>query len=388
MTRVYLDHAATTPMVPAAIEAMTAELGRAGNPSSLHGSGRSARRVVEEARECIASLLGAQPAELIFTSGGTEADNLAVKGAYWARRDRGRRRLVISAVEHHAVLEPVRWLGSAGGADLVEVGVSEQGILDRDALDSALDETTALVSVMWANNEIGSLQPVPAIAEAAHRVGAWVHSDAVQAVGHVPVNFSTSGVDMITVTAHKLGGPVGIGALLARREVGLQPVEHGGGQERDVRSGTLNAAAAAGFAAALEIAVGNQGAERRRLETLRSQLVTAVRRAAPDAIIHGPSNPTDRLPGVVNVELPGCSAEAMLLLLDAEGIDCSTGSACTAGVAQPSHVLLALGRSAPQARSALRFSLGHTSTTADVRTLADALPEVVRRARAAAAYAS
>ncbi len=382
MTRTYLDHASTTPVVDAAVEAMIGQWGTTGNPSSLHASGRGARRVVEESREQLAALLGARPADVIFTSGGTEADNLAIKGSYWARRGGGRSRVVISAIEHHAVLDPARWLASTAGAGLVEVGVDRAGRLDLEALSRAVDDRTAVVSVMWANNEIGTVQPVTEMAEIAHRAGIWAHSDAVQAVGHLPVDFAASGLDLLTVTAHKLGGPVGVGALLARREVALEAVLHGGGQERDVRSGTLDVAGVAGFAAALELAVTNQVAERERLESLRAGLLAAVLAAAPDAVVHGPSDPAQRLPGVLNVELPGCSSDALLLLLDAAGIDCSTGSACTAGVAEPSHVLLALGRTERQAGSALRFSLGHTSTRADVDALAAALPEVLRRARA------
>jgi cysteine desulfurase len=383
VTRTYLDHAATTPTVAAAIEAVTAQLGVTGNPSSLHASGRAARRVLEDSRELIATLVGARPAEVIFTSGGTEADNLAIKGCHGARSGpEGRSRVVVSAVEHHAVLDPARWLATAGGADLVELPVDDRGVIDPDALDEAVGRDTALVSVMWANNEVGTLQPVPAVVERARRAGAWAHSDAVQAVGHVPVDFAASGLDLMTVTAHKLGGPVGVGALIARREIGLEPVQHGGGQERDVRSGTLDAAAAAGFAAALEVAVSTQAAERERLEGLRSGLVAAVLAAAPDALVHGPAAASERLPGILNVELPGCSSDALLLLMDAAGIDCSTGSACTAGVAEASHVLLALGRTESQARSALRFSLGHTSSEADVEALARALPDILTRARA------
>jgi cysteine desulfurase len=384
VTRTYLDHAATTPMVAAAIEMMTAELVRVGNASSLHTSGRAARRVLEESRERVAAMLGARPAEVVFTSGGTEADNLALKGAYGVRARSDRRsRVVVSAIEHHAVLDPARWLASATDAELVEVGVSTTGVVALDALAAAVDGRTAVVSVMWANNEIGTVQPVAEIAEIAHRSGAWAHSDAVQAVGHLGVDFADGGLDLMTVTAHKLGGPVGVGALVARREIVLEPVQHGGGQERDVRSGTVDVSAVAGFAAALSVAVSTQAAERERLEGLRADLVAAVRAAAPDAVVHGPAEAADRLPGVLNVELPGCSSDALLLLLDAAGIDCSTGSACTAGVAGPSHVLLALGRTESQARSALRFSLGHTSTTADVDAVARALPEVLARARAA-----
>lgn len=383
VTRTYLDHAATTPMVAAAIEVVSTQLGGVGNPSSLHTSGRAARRVVEESREGIAALLGAEPSEVIFTSGGTEADNLAIKGAYGARARRERRgRLVVSAIEHHAVLDPARWLADVAAAELVEVGVSASGVVRLEELAAAVDERTAVVSVMWANNEIGSVQPIRSVVETAHRAGAWVHSDAVQAAGHLSIGFADSGLDLMTVTAHKLGGPVGVGALVARREIGLDPVLHGGGQERDVRSGTLDVAGIAGFAAALQVATAAQESERARLESLRARMVGAVLAAAPDAVVHGPTEPGERLPGVLNVELPGCSSDALLLLLDAAGIDCSTGSACTAGVARPSHVLLALGRRDREAGSALRFSLGHSSTAADVDALARALPEVLSRARA------
>lgn len=395
VTRTYLDHAATTPMVPAAAEAVAAQLSRIGNPSSLHASGRAARRVLEDAREQIAELLGARSAEVIFTSGGTEADNLAIKGAYWSRRAGGRAggrdsspggaprsRVVVSAVEHHAVLDPARWLASTADAEVVEIGVDVVGRVDLGELEGAVDDRTAVVSVMWANNEIGTLQPIGEVAALARRVGAWSHSDAVQAVGHLPVDFAASGLDLMTVTAHKLGGPVGVGALLARREIELAAVLHGGGQERDVRSGTRDVAGVAGFAAALAVAVSTQAVERERLELLRAGLVHAVLSAAPDAVVHGPAEAGDRLPGVLDVELPGCAADALLLLLDAAGIDCSTGSACTAGVAEPSHVLLALGRTRQEAGSALRFSLGHTSTRADVDAVAAALPDVLTRARA------
>jgi cysteine desulfurase len=380
MSRVYLDHAASTPLVPAAIEAMTRELSRAGNPSSLHGSGRAARRVVEESRELIAECLGARPAEVIFTSGGTEADNLAVKGAFWAAAGTGRPGLVTSAAEHHAVLESVDFLARTAGAEVHIVGVDARGRVDLDALRSVVGARTCLVSLIWAGNEVGTVQPVAEVADWAHQQGALAHSDAVQAVGHLPVNFATSGLDLLTCAAHKFGGPHGIGALLARREIALTPVLHGGGQERDVRSGTLDVAAVAGFAAAVSAAVVNREREAVRLDELRAGLVAAVRGAHPEAVVYGPDEAGARLPGLAFVAFPGCEADALLLLLDAQGIDVSTGSACSAGVSQPSHVLLAMGVPESEARSALRFSLGHTSTAADVETLAAALPEAVRRA--------
>jgi cysteine desulfurase len=387
MRRIYLDHAATTPMIPEAVEAMTRELTRVGNASSLHASGRSARRVVEESREAIAAQVGAQPAEVIFTSGGTESDNLAIKGAVWAGIESGRRRVVTSAIEHHAVLDSVAWLGQSATAEVSYAEVDSDGRLNMSTLTSTVDSETALVSVMWANNEVGALQPVRQIADLAAGYGAISHSDAVQAVGHVDVNFAASGLDLLSFTAHKLGGPYGIGALLARRKLRLAPILHGGGQERDVRSGTLDVAATAGFAAALDVAIKTRVQEEQRVRRLRRQLLNAVLAAVPWAIPYGPSQEADRLPGIANIGFPDCSADAILMLLDAAGIDCSTGSACSAGVSQPSHVLMAMGCREAAARSALRFSLGHTSTMADVRALAAALPEAVRRAKAAAAVA-
>ncbi len=250
-----------------------------------------------------------------------------------------------------------------------------------------MTEATAVVSVMWANNEVGTVQPVTVIAGLARDRGAISHSDAVQAVGHLPVDFAASGLDLMTFTAHKLGGPYGIGALLARREIVLTAVQHGGGQERDVRSGTLDVAAVAGFAAAVEVACDRQEIERVRLQALREQLVAEVRAAVPRARVQGSLDPSESLPGVVNLGFPGCSADAVLMLLDAAGIDCSTGSACSAGVSQPSHVLIAMGYTEADARSSLRFSLGHTSTGADVASLVAALPEAVDRARQAARFA-
>jgi cysteine desulfurase len=240
---------------------------------------------------------------------------------------------------------------------------------------------------MWANNEIGTLQPVAEVAGLAAEHGALSHSDAVQAVGHVAFDFGRSGLDLASFTAHKLGGPYGVGALLARREVGLTAVLHGGGQEREVRSGTLDVAAVAGFAAAVSVATRRRAQEEARLRALRADLVASVLASVPDAVPYGSTEPGGSLPGVITIGFPGCQAESLLLLLDAAGIDCSTGSACSAGVTQPSHVLTALGASAEEARSALRFSLGHTSTPADVAALAAALPEAVRRARAAEKYA-
>jgi len=387
---IYLDHAATTPMVPEAIDAMTEELGRLGNPSSLHDAGRRARRVVEESREQIAEVFGARASEVIFTSGGTEADNLAVKGLFWARRaaDERRCRVLTTGVEHHAVLDSVRWLASAQGACPDWLGVDGHGLVRPAALREALARdpgSAAVVSVMWANNEVGAVQPVAALAEVAHEFGVPFHTDAVQAAAQLAVDFTASGVDAMTVTGHKLGGPVGAGALILGRGMSPVPVLHGGGQERDVRSGTLDAPAIRAFAVAAVVSAQRRTAEAKRLEALRDDLIRQVRLAVPEAILNGPPPGPDRLPGNAHFSFPGCEGDALLLLLDARGIACSTGSACTAGVAEPSHVLLAMGADEERARGSLRFSLGHTTTQAEVDALGAAIGDAASRARRAAA---
>jgi cysteine desulfurase len=392
---VYLDHAATTPMLPQAAEAMTALLTEPGNASSLHAAGRRARRLIEESREAVAEALGARPSEVVFTSGGTESDNLAIKGLFWSRRatDPRRRRLLISAVEHHAVLDSALWLAEHEGAEITWLDVDDAGRIGPDTLRAALDRSpddVALVSVMWANNEVGTVQPIGALAAIAHEYGVPIHTDAVQAVGQLPVDFAASGVDAMTVTGHKFGGPIGAGVLLLGRDVDCVPVLHGGGQERDVRSGTLDVPAVAGLAAAIQIAVKEQPARAERLRALRDDLVARVQREVPDALLNGvavdePGNePAGRLPGNAHFSFSGCEGDALLMLLDARDIECSTGSACSAGVARPSHVLLAMGHDEDRARSSLRFTLGHSSEPADIDMLVAAIAPVVERARTAA----
>lgn len=384
----YLDHAATTPMLPEAAEALTAQLGVTGNASSLHASGRRARRTVEEARETLAEALGARPSEVVFTSGGTEADNLAVKGLYWARRDAepARTRVLASPVEHHAVLDAVHWLAEHEGATVEYLPVDTHGRVHPDALRKAIarnPDDVALATVMWANNEIGTVMPVRELAEAAAEFGVPLHADAVQAFGQVPVDFGASGLAAMTVSGHKIGGPYGIGALLLGRDQTPVPVLHGGGQERHVRSGTLDVPAIASFAVAGRLAAEQREWFAREIGALRDSLVEAVRTAVPDAILGGDPAPGGRLPANAHFTFPGCEGDSLLLLLDAQGIECSTGSACTAGVAQPSHVLLATGTDPDLARGTLRFSLGHTSTEADVEAVARAICPAVERARAA-----
>ncbi|GAB2727900.1 cysteine desulfurase family protein [Kitasatospora kifunensis] len=382
----YLDHAATTPMLPEAIAAMTAHLGVTGNASSLHAAGRRARRVIEESRESLAASLGARPSEIVFTGGGTESDNLAVKGLYWARRDAdpARTRVLCSPVEHHAVLDAVHWLAEHEGARVEYLPVDGYGRVYPQALRAAIEaepEAVALITVMWANNEVGTLQPIAELSAVAREFGIPMHADAVQALGQVPVSFAESGLDALTVTGHKIGGPYGVGALLLSRSVAPVPLLHGGGQERDVRSGTLDVPAAAGFAAAAELAVERQVEHARSLAALRDRLIAGVLAAVPDAVLNGDPSAEGRLPANAHFSFPGCEGDALLMLLDAAGIECSTGSACSAGVPQPSHVLLAVGADPLLARSSLRFSLGHTSDAADVDALLAAIGPVVRRAR-------
>ncbi len=387
----YLDHAATTPMLPAALAAMAEQLAIVGNPSSLHRTGRAARRVVEESRERIARAIEARPSEVVFTSGGTESDNLALKGTYWARRDADpdRRRLLVSTAEHHAVLDCVEFLVEHEGATVTWLECDTAGVIDPETVRAAIETdpaSVALVSVMWANNEVGTVQDVEAIAAVTREHGIPFHTDAVQAAGHLSVDFAASGADLMAITAHKLGGPVGVGALVARREAKMVPLVHGGGQERQVRSGTLDTAGIAAFSVALAECVAGLDGETARLVALRDDLIDRAMALSADIRPSGfwqRGDGTRRLPGNAHLIVPGCDGDSLLYLLDAAGISCSTGSACQAGVPRPSHVLLALGVSESDARGALRLTLGHTSTASDVDAVIAALPAAIDRARRA-----
>ncbi|ORT55415.1 cysteine desulfurase [Frankia sp. B2] len=405
----YLDHGATTPMRPEALAAYTAVLADTGNASSLHASGRRARRIVEESRETLAGVLGARPSDVVFTGGGTESDNLALKGLYWSRRraEPGRRRVLVSAVEHRAVLDTVDWLGRAQDAEVELLAVDAAGTVRPDTLAAALErdpDSVAVVSVMWANNEVGTVQPIAELATIAHRHGVPFHTDAVQAFGQIPIAVTDEGPDAITVSAHKIGGPIGVGALVVRRGLAMEPLTHGGGQERDIRSGTLNTAGVAAFAAAAARACAEAPQESVRLAALRDDLVRRVRAEVPEAVLNGAPLLGDggggdggggdgggpgphRLPGNAHLTFPGCEGDSLLMLLDARGIECSTGSACSAGVARPSHVLLAMGVDEAHARGSLRFSLGHTSRAGDIDALVAAIGPVVERASRAGALA-
>jgi cysteine desulfurase len=388
---VYLDHAATTPMHPAAIEAMASALATVGNASSLHGTGRVARRRMEESRETLAKLLGARPSEVIFTAGGTESDNLAVKGIYWARRDAEprRRRVITTAVEHHAVLDSVAWLAEHEDAEVTWLPTESDGSVTPAALREALQnhDDVALVSVMSANNEVGTIMPLTELASVAAEFDVPMHSDAVQAVGQIPVDFAASGLSAMSVAAHKFGGPIGVGALLLRRDTTCVPLLHGGGQERDVRSGTPDVAGGVAMAIAGEVAIDGMESTSARVQTLRDRLVDGVLSGIDDVALNGATG-AQRLPGNAHFSFRGCEGDSLLMLLDAKGIECSTGSACTAGVAQPSHVLIAMGADPASARGSLRLSFGHTSVDADVDAALDVLPAAVDRARQAALASS
>jgi cysteine desulfurase len=399
---VYLDHAATSPMPPEVLEVYTDALRVSGNPASVHGAGQAARELLESGRDAVAASVGADPAEIVLTGGGTEAVNLALKGLFWSRnpvaeavggavRSRLRRaRIVIPEAEHHATLDAVEWLVVHEGAILDRIPVDEVGRIRLDALEAALDrggDEVALVTAIWANNEVGTIQPVREIAALAARHGVPLHLDAIAAYGQLPIDVHELGVTALSLAAHKIGGPVGSGALLLARSARVEPLLHGGGQERDVRSGTLDVPGTAAFAAAAEAAAARRAEHVRAVAALRDRLVAGVLAAVPDAVLNGDPAAEGRLAANAHFSFPGCEGDALLMLLDAQGIECSTGSACSAGVPQPSHVLLAMGRDARSARSSLRFSLGHTSVDSDVDALLAALPAAVERARAAG-YAS
>ncbi|OII07770.1 cysteine desulfurase family protein [Curtobacterium sp. MCBA15_008] len=374
---VYLDHAATTPILPEALAAFTAALGTVGNPSSIHSAGQQAKMLLEDGRAAVAASLDADPVEVVFTSGGTESINLAVKGLFWARQqDRPRPRIVVPGGEHHATVDTVEWLERHEGAVVDVVPLDAQGRVDLAGLEARLADATdvALVTFLWANNEVGTIQPVARIVELAHAAGVPVHSDAVAAYGQVPVSFAASGLDAMSVSAHKVGGPVGIGALVLGRKATVEPLIHGGGQQRQVRSGTQDAPAAAAFGVAAAVPHAPVAA-------MRDRLVAGVRAAVPSAVLMG--DPVDRLPGNAHFTFPGCEGDSLLFLLDAAGVAVSTGSACQAGVPEASHVLLAMGLSEQDARGALRITLGHTTTDADVDAFLAALPDAVARAGAA-----
>lgn len=389
---VYLDHAATTPVRSEVIEAYASAMATVGNPASIHGPGQQARRLLEEARERVAATLGCDPIELVFTSGGTESINLALKGLYWHRQqDRRRAAVLAPAGEHHATLDTVEWLERHEGASPLWIPLDDLG---RVSLDTAAERFAdqgpdiAVATALWANNEVGTIQPVVRLAALAAAAEVPFHLDAVSAYGHLPIDLAdlraasgsvgASGLVALSVSAHKIGGPVGIGALVVSRAAVVEPLQHGGGQQRGLRSGTQDVAAAVGFAVAAELMALERTAEQERLGTLRDRLVAGVRATVPEAELTG--DPSERLASNANFVFPGAQGDSMLFLLDLAGVAVSTGSACQAGVPEPSHVLLAMGRPETEARSVLRITLGRTTTETDVDDFLQALPRAYAQA--------
>jgi cysteine desulfurase len=374
---IYVDHAATTPLSPAAFKAITSQLQELGNPSSLHTHGRATRKALEDAREAIAQQVSCLPSEVIFTASGTEANNIALKGLWWNGKAQGKKVVVISAVEHHAILDPAHWLETHEGAEVIQVPVDVHGVVNLDFLKDLIakrSEEIAVISIMHSNNETGVMQPIQEVVAIAGKIP--VHTDAVQSFKKVPLSYKDLGVTALTLSAHKVGGPLGIGALILRRAYEIPALLHGGGQEREIRSGTLNAPSIVAFsAAATEKYPSNE------VQTLRDNFIKALHQEIPDAYVNGEAS--QRLPGIVNVTFPGTQSDTLLLLLDNAHVSASTGSACSAGVHEASHVLLAMGHTEATAQSSLRFSFGAASTQADVDFVMSVLPDVISTGRAA-----
>jgi cysteine desulfurase len=377
---IYLDHAATAPINEAALSALTTAMLKLGNASSIHTPGRSVRKDVEDARHRLSELTGATPSEIIFTGSGTEANNLAIKGFFWQAPKRNL--IITSAFEHHAILDPIEWLVEHEGAEAVFIPITSSGVIDLDFLNDLVANRgaeIALISVMHSNNELGSIQPIAEVVKIAGDIP--VHTDAVQSFGKVEFDFDALGVTAATISAHKIGGPLGVAALILKRGLDLTPILHGGGQEREIRSGTLNAPAIVAFTAAAEVAIRDRTENFGRIRELRDYFIEGLKRAVPDVHINSVADPA--LPGIVNATFPGTESDALLLLLDSEGISCSAGSACSAGVPRPSHVLVALGLSESDADASLRISIGTTNTKLELDQVLKVLPSVVERARAA-----
>ena len=382
MESAYLDNAATTAMLPEALEVMYRESANVGNASSLHGAGRRARRVVEESREKLAAAVGAKPQEIIFTASGTEANNLAVKGLYW-RAGASKRAIVSTPIEHHAILDALEWFEREQSVTLHMAEVDSDGTTKVDSIAQLLSEyqkEISFVTVMHSNNEVGALQPVAEIAAISREYEMPIHTDAVQSFGKVPLDFGKLGVSALTISGHKIGGPLGVAALVAKKDLELTPLLHGGGQERDVRSGTLHTPAIAAFATAAELSQQRLQINADRIRSMRERLINGVTAAVDDVRINGGEN---TLPGIAHFTFAGAEGDALLLLLDAQGVQCSTGSACSAGIAQPSHVLIAMGMAPKIARSSIRFSIGTTTSEKDIDKAISVISEVVSRARAA-----
>ncbi len=379
---IYFDHAATTPMVDAALNALNTQLKKLGNASSLHSAGRAVRKDLEAAREEIAQAINCAPSEVIFTATGTEANNLAIKGLYWKGVKENKRVIITSTFEHHAVMDPIVWLVEHEGAQVVGVNVDSKGFINLDELKQAVSEhegKIALISIMHANNEVGSIQDIAQVVAIAGQIP--VHADCVQSFGKVELSFKKLGLTAATISAHKIGGPLGVAALILKKGLDIEPVLHGGGQERDLRSGTFNAPSIVSFAAAASDAQINRKARELMIRNLKQELIQTIKKNVPEIRVNGDLEKS--LPGIISITFPKTDSEGLLLLLDAEGIACSTGSACSAGVQRPSHVLMAMGLSEDETTSTLRFSLSHLNTINEIARLGSVIASVVARSKAA-----
>lgn len=379
---IYFDHAATTTMVEPAISALTEQLKKLGNASSLHSAGRAARKDLEQAREIIAEAIDCAPSEVVFTSTGTEANNLAIKGLYWQGVKSNKKVIITSTFEHHAVADPINWLAEHEGAQIVRIGVDRKGFVDLVELKEKVNEhknNIALISIMHSNNEVGTLQDIDQVVKIAGNIP--VHSDCVQSFGKVDLSFNKLGLTAATISAHKIGGPLGVAALILKRGLDIEPVLHGGGQERDLRSGTFNVPGIISFAAASKNAVENRKERELKVRELKQELIETIKKNISDAWVNGDLDKS--LPGIVSITFPKTDSEGLLLLLDGEGIACSTGSACSAGVQRPSHVLLAMGLTEDETTSTLRFSLSYTNTINEIAKLGSVIATVVARSKAA-----
>ena len=379
---IYFDHAATTPISDSALTALTNQAKKLGNASSLHSAGRSVRKDLEAAREEIAKAIDCAPSEVIFTATGTEANNLAVKGLYWKAIKEGKNLIITSTFEHHAVMDPILWLAEHEGAKIIEIDVDKSGMVDLDRLKQVVIDNKgkiAFISIMHSNNEVGTLQDIAQIVKIAGDIP--VHSDCVQSFGKVELSFKELGLTAATISAHKIGGPLGVAALILKRGLDIEPILHGGGQERDIRSGTFNAPSILAFAAAATESASEFKERSVVVRKLKQSLVEVVKKNVSDAWVNG--DQANSLPGIVSITFPRSDSEGLLLLLDSEGIACSTGSACSAGVQRPSHVLLAMGLSEDETTSTLRFSLSHSNTIAEIEKLGAVIASVVERSRAA-----
>jgi len=379
---IYFDHAATTPMVDAALHALNTQLKKLGNASSLHSAGRAVRKDLEAAREEIAQAINCAPSEVIFTATGTEANNLAIKGLYWKGVKENKRVIITSTFEHHAVMDPIVWLVEHEGAQVVGVNVDSKGFINLDELKQAVSEhegKIALISIMHANNEVGSIQDIAQVVAIAGQVP--VHADCVQSFGKVELSFKKLGLTAATISAHKIGGPLGVAALILKKGLDIEPVLHGGGQERDLRSGTFNAPSIVSFAAAASDAQINRKARELVIRNLKQELIQTIKKNVPEIRVNGDLEKS--LPGIISITFPKTDSEGLLLLLDAEGIACSTGSACSAGVQRPSHVLMAMGLSEDETTSTLRFSLSYLNTINEIARLGSVIASVVARSKAA-----